>query len=481
LIGEGYTVREGADRANMDEKTARKYLHSTRLPSEEASTHTWRTREDPFEEVWEEARKLLQVNSGLEGRSLFEHLQRQYPGRFPDGQLRTFQRRVKVWRALEGPSKEVFFAQVYSPGELSESDFTWMNELGVLIGGQPFDHLLYHFVLPYSNWETGTVCFAESFESLAMGLQNALWQVGGVTEAHRTDRLTAAVRHTTQPEGFTEAYRGLLRYYTMQPRATQAASPHENGDVEQRHYRLKRAVQQALMIRGSREFCNRADYEAFLRELFDQLNSGRKARFAEEQAVLRPLPGRRLEACTVIPEVRVSRGSTISVKNNVYSVDSRLIGERLTVKVYADRVELWYGQRVVENIPRLRGEGKHRINYRHIIEWLVRKPGAFEHYRYREDLFPSVQFRWAYDTLSCTHGPSKASKEYLKVLYLAAKEGESLVEEALGVVQELGGPVSFAQIEWIVGNWKAHPLTAALPSIAAVALADYDQLLEATG
>jgi hypothetical protein len=183
----------------------------------------------------------------------------------------------------------------------------------------------------------------------------------------------------------------------------------------------------------------------------------------------------------VIPEVRVSRGSTISVKNNVYSVDSRLIGENLKVKVYADRVELWYGQRVVENIPRLRGEGKHRINYRHVIEWLVRKPGAFDHYRYREDLFPSVQFRWAYDTLSSTHGPSKASKEYLKVLYLAAKEGESLVEEALQVVQELGGPISFAQIEWIVENWKAHPLAAASASITAVSLADYDRLLEATG
>jgi hypothetical protein len=200
---------------------------------------------------------------------------------------------------------------------------------------------------------------------------------------------------------------------------------------------------------------------------------------AEEQAVLSPLPARRLEDCTVIPAVRVSAGSTISVKNNVYSVDSRLIGEKLRVKVYAERLELWYGQRAVENLPRLRGEGKHRINYRHIIDWLVRKPGAFQHYRYREDLFPSVQFRRAYDTLASCHQPQKASKEYLKILHLAAKEGESVVEEALRVVCEMGGPISFTEIEWIVGNWKAHPQPpAVLPSVAEVALADYDELLE---
>ena len=477
-MGRGRTVREGAAKASMDEKTARKYLGKEALPSEVAVGHTWRTREDPFAEIWDVAKALLEVNPGLEARSLFEHLQRQHAGRFSDGQLRTFQRRVKLWRALEGEPREVFFAQRYEPGELSESDFTWMNELGILIAGQPLEHLLYHFVLPYSNWETGSVCFSESFESLAMGLQKALWKLGGSTKGHRTDRLTTAVRKTKEPEEFTEVYRGLLRHYGMEPQATQADSPNENGDVEQRHHRLKRAVEQALLLRGSREFADRGEYERFLERLFEQLNAGRRARFAEEQAVLKPLPARRLEACRVLERVRVSGGSTISVKNNVYSVHSRLIGELVRVKLYADRVDVWYGQRHVQSIPRLRGEGKHRINYRHIIDWLVRKPGAFAHYRYREDLFPSVRYRWAYDMLAARHAVRTASKEYVQILHLAAYEGESLVEEALGCLAELGTAVSFCDVEAIVQNWKEHPAKAPEPTVAAVALLDYDELLE---
>jgi len=478
LMSEGSSVGQAALKANMDEKTARKYAEGTMLPSERREPRTWRTREDPFAEIWDQAKGFLEGNPGLEAQSLFEHLQRKHPGEFSDGQLRTFQRRVKVWKALKGEPKEVFFAQVHEPGKLSASDFTWMNGVGIMVGGQPFDHLLYHFVLPYSNWETGSICFSESFESLAMGLQNALWHLGGATGEHLTDRLTTAVRRTTDAEQFTEAYRGLLRHYGMKPRATQADSPNENGDAEQRHHRLKRAVEQAVLLRGSREFANRGEYERFLKELFVQLNAGRKARLAEEQAVLRPLPSRRLEACTMLPGLRVSGGSTISVKNNVYSVDSRLVGERVTVRLYADRLDLWYGQGQLESIPRLRGEGKHRIQYRHIIDWLLRKPGAFENYRYREDLFPSVRFRRLYDALAAVHASRKAAKEYLKVLHLAATDGESLVEEALGCLEELGGPINFLEVQGIVQNWKGHPETPLEPAIGAVPLSDYDALRE---
>ena len=478
LVSTGYTLERGAVKAAMGETTARKYMNSEKLPSEMSSSHTWRTREDPFGEIWQEVRKHLEVNPGLEGKSLFEYLQRQYPGRFSDGQVSTFQRRVKVWRALEGSPKEVFFAQVYSPGELSESDFTWMNELGICLAGQPFDHLVYHFVLPYSNWETGSVCFSECFESLSRGLQNALWDLGGVTKAHQTDRLTTAVRATKDPEQFTQAYRGLLRHYGMEAKATQANSPHENGDVEQRHHRFKRAVDQALMLRGSREFADRADYDAFLKELFAQLNAGRWERFAQEQAVLQRLPAHRLEACSTLPEVKVSGGSTISVKKNVYSVDSRLVGETVKVKLYPETLEVWYAQRCLEIIPRLRGQGKYRINYRHIIDWLVRKPGAFEHYRYREDLFPSVRFRWAYDYLKAQHTVQKASKEYLAILQLAAVESQSIVDEALACACAMCTGISFVWIQEIVENWKAHPTPTMELSIPAVPLTDYDELLQ---
>jgi hypothetical protein len=171
-----------AAKAGMDAKTARKYLRLAQVPSELLAAPRWRTRADPFAEVWTEIRELLQVNAGLEAKSVFEYLQRRYPGRFEDGQLRTLQRKVKGWRATEGPAKEVFFAQQHPPGRLGASDFTHMEELGVTIQGQSFPHLIYHFVLTYSNWEAGTVCYSESFESLCEGLQNAVCELGKVPQ-----------------------------------------------------------------------------------------------------------------------------------------------------------------------------------------------------------------------------------------------------------------------------------------------------------
>ncbi|RPJ00273.1 MAG: IS21 family transposase, partial [Deltaproteobacteria bacterium] len=423
LLGKGMRLGSAAAKADMDEKTARKYRSLGRLPDEVRVEHSWQTREDPFDEVWAGVEEKLRINPGLEAKTLFEDLQRRYRGRFGDGQLRTLQRRVKIWRALQGPPREVFFPQVHKPGELCQSDFTSMNSLGVTIERQPFEHLLYHFVLTYSNWETGTICFSESFESLSEGLQNALWELGGVPEGHRTDRLSAAVQKPDQPEEFTQRYRALLDHYDLQGHKTQAESPNENGDGEQRHYRLKKAVEQSLMLRGSCDFASRQDYAIFLDKLFVQLNAGRQDRFKEESGVLRHLPPRRLDSCKKLG-VRVGPSSTIRVKHNVYSVDSRLIGEWIQVRLYAEHLEVTYGQRCLETIPRLRGEGKHRIQYRHIIDWLVRKPGAFDNYRYREELFPTHRFRMAYDGLRKWH-PSRATKEYLGILHLAARENEA--------------------------------------------------------
>ena len=412
------TLAVAAAKAGMDEKTARKYRDLGRLPSEVKKAHTWRTRPDPFTEVWDEVRVLLEANPGLEAKTLFEDLQRRYPGRFADGQLRTLQRRVKAWRAQEGPAKEVFFPQVHRPGELCQSDFTYMNKLAVTIQGQPFNHLIYHFVLPYSNWEAGTICFSESFESLSEGLQNALWELGGVPRAHRTDRLSAAVRKTARPEEFTQRYTGLLAHCGLVGRKTQAARPNENGDVEQRHHRFKRALDQALMLRASRDFASRAEYAAFVRKLFSQLNAGRRERFAQELAVLGRLPQRRLEACKRL-WVSVGKSSTIRVNHNVYSVHSRLIGERVEVRLFAEQLQVWYGQKRIETIPRLRGEKRARINYRHVIDWLVRKPGAFENYRWRDELFPTSRFRVACDQLK-EHSGARGHKQYLQILHLAA-------------------------------------------------------------
>jgi hypothetical protein len=479
LMASEKTMASAAAKAGMDEKTARKYRDLGKLPSEVRTEHTWRTREDPFAEVWEGVRAKLEINPGLEAKTLFEDLQRRHPGRFSDGQLRTMQRRVKTWRALEGPPREVFFAQVYRPGELGESDFTEMDGLEITIQGQPFEHLIYHFVLPYSNWETGTICFSESFESLSEGLQNALWELGGVPRQHRTDRLSTAVHKTDHPEEFTRRYAALLRHYGLEGRKIQRAEPHENGDVEQRHHRLKIALDQALMLRGSRDFESREAYAGFLCKLFAQLNAGRRERLAEELQVLRRLPKGRLEACKRL-RVRVTPGSTISVDRNVYSVDSRLIGEQVEVRVYAEHLELWYAQRRLESLPRLRGRGKHRIHYRHVIDWLVRKPGAFENYRYREDLYPTSRFRMAYDALRKRHAPGKASKEYLCILQQAARESEIAVDDALRLLIDCGEPITADAVDEIVqsGQRAASPVEITIPPVD---LAAYDAILAAGG
>jgi hypothetical protein len=461
-----------AAKAGMDAK----YLRDRQLPSEMKQKHLWRTRPDPFEEVWPELRERLTLEPGLQAKTLFEYLQRTYPGRFTDGQLRTLQRHLKHWRATEGPAREVFFAREHRPGELCDSDFTHCRELGITIGGEPFPHLLYHFVLSYSNWETGMVCFSESFESLSEGLQGALWELGGVPREHRSDRMSAAVNNLTDLTEFRAAYAGLLKHYGIEGQKIQAGHAHENGDIEQRHYRLKQAIAQGLMLRASRDFQSLAEYEKFLRDLFARLNAGRRLRFAEELAQLRPLPERRLDT-TRRERVRVTPGSLIHVHRNTYSVHSRLIGEIVDARVKPDSVEIWYRDRKMEELPRLRGRGKHRIDYRHIIDWLVRKPGAFDNYRYRQDLFPTSWFRMAYDILREQLGPKRGAKEYLEILTLAAGNSEAKVEEAVRFTFSKGPEqLTAATIRRLIE--AAGPRTA-LPTgeVEPVPLTVFDELL----
>ena len=287
--------------------------------------------------------------------------------------------------------------------------------------------------------------------------------------------MSTAVKQTRDPDAFTDRYRALLRYYRLEGTKINPRKANENGDIEGRHHRFKKAVDQALMLRGSRDFATRAAYAAFLRCVLDQLNRPRRERFEEECRVLRRLPARWLDSCKRL-RARVRPSSTIVVDRNVYSVNSRLIGETVEVRLDAERLEVWYGQRRVETIPRLRGRGKHRVHYRHIIDWLVRKPGAFENYLYRDDLFPTSRFRMAYDWLRC-HRPSLAVREYLSILELAARESESAVDDALRSLVAVSAPIGF---ETIAGRVRSHasPARANDVVIDAVDLGVYDALLE---
>jgi hypothetical protein len=476
------TQEIAASKAGMDVKTARKYLRTRALPSEGKVDRHWRTRKDRFSAVWPEVREQLTANPGLEAKTIFAALQRKYPERFADGQLRTLQRKVKHWRATEGPAQEVYFTQEHRAGELSESDFTHLTELRITIGGQAFVHMLYHFVLTHSNWETGTLCFSESFAALSEGLQNALWELGGVPQLHRTDRMTAAINNLTELADFQKSYEALMRHYGMEGRKIQPGQANENGDIEQRHHRFKRALDQALMLRGSRDFAKVEEYQAFLAKLFDQLNSARKEKLAQEMEVLRPLPDRRFDSARRV-RVRVNSGSLIAVERNSYSVNSRLIGELVEARVSSDRIEVWYGGQKVEQLPRLRGRTNYRVDYRHIIDWLVRKPGAFASYRYREHLFPSSQFRKVYDLLkdAC---PRRCDQRYLEILDMAAKEGEARVEDALRLLlqsetgkQTIVNRESFR--EFLERCEQAPDITDV--QIADVSLASFDQLFSQPG
>ena len=467
------TLSLAALKTGMDRKTARKYRRG-QLPSEAAREHDWRTRPDAFAEVWDEVESLLQVAPGLEAKTLFADLQRRYPGRFQDGQLRTLQRRVKYWRATRGPDREVFFAQEHKPGQLGASDFTHLTSLNVTIAGVSFPHLIYHFVLTYSNWEHVTICFSESFESFSAGLQSALWELGAVPAKHRSDRMTLAVNQDGNAERFTARYRALLSHYGMAGQAINAGAGHENGDAEQSHHQFKRVLEQLLLLRGSRDFPSRADYEEFLGEVCARQNAGRQQRLAEERRMLRPLPARRLESFRRL-RVKVGAGATIAVERNLYSVPARLIGEWVDARLSAEIVQVWYGQEFLVELPRLRGRYKHRIDYRHVIDWLVRKPGAFAEYRYQADLFPSSRFRMAYDALQ-KQQPERASREYVQILHLAAHESEAAVDEALQQLLSSGETLTAAHVEALLGS--RTPPAVPVVTVATVCLSVYDDLYD---
>ena len=467
-----------ADAAGVSAKTARKYFALNRLPSQLKTEHAWSTHEDVFADVWPDAVKFLENNTGIEAKSLFQHLQHQHRGKFKNNQLRTFQRRVKDWKILYGPAQEIYFPQDYKPGQFGASDFTKMNNVGITINTIPFEHSLSHFVLCYSNYESATIMQGgESFDNLSLGLQNALWQIGKVPLYHRTDNLKAAVSKVGNPKEYTDNYKALANHYKFEPVSIQPGKPNENGDVEQSHFRLITAIEQALILRGNKDFASIESYNTFIQKIIKQRNDQRKSKLAEELKAMKNLPAKRYDDYNKI-DCKVGKFSTITVLKKTYSVHSRLMGSEVIAKVFPDYLEIWYGHRLIERIERLKGSKTHNINYRHIIDSLVRKPGAFENYRYKDDLFPSSIFRVAYDILKELYaGVRSANKQYLKILELAAKENEELVRSALKSLIDNNNPVSFEVVEAMVTS-QSQPDTITDVYIADIDLGIYDSLLE---
>jgi len=474
MLKQGKTLQQSSDAVGIDIKTARKYSKDKRLPSELKKPHIWQTREDIFAEDWDRLKEMLELNPGLEAKTLMGWLISEDPEKYQESHLRTLQRRLKRWRALEGPEKEIFFPQCHYPGELCASDFTHMDSLGITINGELFSHMFYHFVLTYSNWESVTLCYSESFESFSDGFQNALWNLGGVCLRHRTDNLSAAVVNPMQRTEFTARYQALLDHYRLQGESINPRSPHENGDAEQSHYQFKKAVDQVLMLRGGRDFDSIDAYLVLIETLVNQRNKGRHQKHEEELSQLNPLPTQRQNSYRVL-DVPVTKYSTIRVLKNVYSVPSRLKEETVRVIVKASTLEIYYAQTHIETYPRLQGEGGQRINYRHLIGSLIRKPGAFLNYRYREELYPNTFFRLAWETLQNTH-PGSATKIYLGLLQRATMISEDRVTQVLQILLRHHMDFTLENVDLYMDR---APEAASVPEpvVKDVDLKEYDRLV----
>lgn len=491
-------VGESALKAGLDRKTAAKYLKSKVLPSESSKPRTWRTRPDPFEEDWSEIEAMLEATPDLQAQTIFEDLLERHPDRYVPGQLRTLQRRVSKWRAMHGPEKEIFFSQQHRPGEAAQTDFTNGNKLRVTISGETFDHLLCHTVLPYSAWQSATVCHSESMAALRRGVQTALFKLGRVPEFHQTDHSTGAThrvgateiekrsgaddgdrddrRRMPETRAFNSEYLELMKHFGMKPRTTAVGAKEQNGSVEALNGVLKRFIDQKLLVRGSRDFDNADAYERWVGALLDKKNRDRAEKVREDLEGMKVLRVDRMCEFTST-DVLVTQGSTIRVKRNTYSIPSRLIGKRVRVRIFEDRIEAYFGGELQLSTPRLLGEGRSRINYRHVIRSLVRKPGAFKRWRYREELFPTRTFREGYDALCARLDEHRADLEYLRILQLAAETLESEVECSLRTMIDEGTtPMSDAVRALVVVEKPSVPDLQA----PKVDLCEYNSLISAS-
>jgi hypothetical protein len=384
--------------------------------------------------IWTAAVKWLEETPELEAKMLFEHLASE-PGSAVDGRaLRTFQRRVTQWRRKHGPPKPVCFEQDHEPGANLQFDWTHAKELEITLGGVPYPHQLAHAVLPFSNWEWAVPCQSESVLSLKLGVQEAYWQLGGVTGQLQTDQSSTAthqLRRGSSERGFNVEYLAMCQHLKVDPKTIALRCPNQNGDVESAQGHLKRRLKQHLLLRRSRDFASVAEYAAYVAKVCTGINALRKDKIAEEMKRLRPLPATRFPQAEEIP-VRISCYSTARVKNCAYSVPSRLIGAIVQARVSEAEVSFHYQGDAVVLYPRSHSQ-EPRIDYHHVIDSLIRKPGAFARYRYREELFPRPVFRQCYDRLLAAE-ESKASLRYLRLLQLAALFGEDRVGAALGTL-----------------------------------------------
>jgi hypothetical protein len=406
--------------------------------SRQTSQRDWRTRQDPLDAVWEpELLPLLQAEPSLTGTTLLEYLLDNYPEYYDQTVLRTLQRRVKQWRAIEGPDKDIIFRQDAAIAMQGFSDFSHPNE-PVLINGESLDHLFYQFRLAFSGWRSVSVILGgESFVALSEGMQRALKLAGGSPIEHRTDSLSAA--RNNKKNVWTEDYDALCAHYSMEPTRNNLGVSHENGVVECAHGSLKNRLSQQLILRGSNNFVSVSEYQSFVDLVVHQLNRRVRKRFMEEQAALQALPVDCLPDYQLL-SLKVTRSATIEVRRVLYTVPSRLIGENLQIRLYHDRLEGYVGQSHALSLPRVYlqpGKSRaRRIDYRHVIRALAAKPQAFRYSQLRDDLLPNDTYKQLWKLVDEQLPKREACKWIVTALRLAyeydseTELGEQLLEAA---------------------------------------------------
>ena len=471
-------ISQSAIKAGIDRNTASKYIHGAAGPQEEQSQRQWRTHRDAFCEDWPLIEEMLFREPGLQAKVLFEQLLERAPGKFSRRQRRSFERRVRAWKRRHGAEPELFFSQEHRPAERLQLDWMYCDSLAIEIGEALFEHLLVHVVLPYSNWEWARVCYSESYLSLKRGLQSALVELGGCPLFCQTDQSSTATHVRGRSEQrrsgreYNERYLGLLAHYGLEPALIGVGQPHENGDVETAHGHLRSAIDQALRLRGNRRFASVAQYEGFLFELLNKRNATRGERFEQERQLLRALPSTRWPEYEEEP-VPVSRQALARVGKQAYSVPARYAGERLRVRIWETELEFIWNGKLIERTERRRGKPGVFINWRHVIVALLRKPGAFKGWRYREAMFPNVRWRALYDLVCQRYSPGRAEREYLGILALGL---EHRLEHLEAVIEQLGTEVSLDAM-------RRHfcPPNNIVQMSFAVDLQAYDQLLALSG
>ena len=479
----GLTQAESADVAGFSERSGQRIEAGNYQPNR-GKVRGWRTSCDPLAEVWEsELEPMLKNAPELKPTTLFEYLQRQYPGQY--GQvLRTVQRRVATWKALHGPAPAVMFELRHEPGMMGFSDFTELKGVEITIKGNSFEHLIYHYRLGYSGWQyTQIILGGESFIALSEGLQNALFACGGAPKQHRTDSLSAAYRNLggTRNKPLTRLYDELCHHYRMQPTRNNTGIAHENGSIESPHGHLKTRIKQALLLRGSYEFASIGEYQALIKQAVDGLNAQHTEKIAAEKASLQPLPQGRVADYEVLT-AKVSCHSTIDLRCVLYTVPARLIGQQLELHLYHDRIVGYLHRQPVVELPRLRpagkGKGKRRarcINYRHVVEGLRRKPRAFLYCTWQQDLLPDAQWQGLWQQMKGQFELDQAAVLMVESLYIAATRNlQSQVAEYLQS-QLAAKTLTLASLQQHFG---LLPPTR-LPTLAPLQqdLCSYDQLL----